>query len=240
MKKEILLALSLFVAAPAAAPLIAPNHAAAASSYETQVKWGVNFRSDPSSSAYIFRKIPKGEKIHVIGKVNSYWYKIKVQDGTIGYISTDPKYTNYNSSPSRSTSNTGSVSSGAVSGKADRVIADARALIGRVDYQFGVRNPARLIFDCSSFTEYVFEKNGVDMKWGTKQQQYQGSAVSKSNLKKGDLIFFWTSKKNIVNHVGIYIGNGQFIHNSPSNNVAINSLNTGYWKDKYIKARRVL
>jgi cell wall-associated NlpC family hydrolase len=287
--------------------LIAPGAAQAASNYETEVEWGVNFRSGPSADAYKYRMIPKGEDIHVIEEVNSHWLKIIVQDQTIGYISSNPKYTDYNSSKSTTTtSNDGTIirgvnfrstakvtnnkigyiskgtrvevleqtndwwvkirhngstgyissdyitfsnhsGSNTVSGhtegssKADSIIALSKSLMGRVSYDYGTRNPSRMIFDCSSFTEYVFEKYGVELKWGTRYQQYAGDYVSKSNLQKGDLVFFGTSSKSNLNHVGIYIGNGQFIHNKPSTDgLAIDNLNKGFWEDHYIKARRVL
>ncbi|XEC92915.1 NlpC/P60 family protein [Paenibacillus tarimensis] len=238
MKKSLLLALSLFVAAPVAAPVIAPTKAAAATNYETEVEWGVNFRSSPSTGARIYRMLRKGENIHVISKVNRYWYKVKTKSGTIGYISTDPKYTNYSSRSSNGSS--GGSSGSTVSSKADQIIATAQSLKGRVTYKFGVNNTARLILDCSSFTKYVFGKHGVSMKWGTRFQKNDGHYVSKSNLKKGDLVFFDTNSNGSINHVGIYIGNGQFIHNKPRSGVVVNSLNTGFWKSHYTTARRVL
>jgi len=299
MKKCIMLLLALF--------LVTPLASQAATRYETTVERGVNFRAAPSTDAYIFRMIPKGEKIHVIGKHNAYWLKIQVQDGTVGYISSDPKYTNYSGSGSGSSSGTGtiirgvnfrsapkvadniigfiskgtkvevlektnnwwvkvryngrtgyvdadfiSISGGSGSGgggsapvnnggKADQIIDFAKSLMGKVTYKYGVRDTKNLVFDCSSFTQYVFDRYGVSLKWGTRYQKDAGRAVSKSNLQKGDLVFFGTSSKSTINHVGIYIGNGQFIHNKPSSNgVAIDNLNSGYWKDHYISARRVL
>jgi cell wall-associated NlpC family hydrolase len=218
-----------------ALPLAIPMTGHAATSYETNVERGVNFRADPSTKSYIFRMIPRGEDIHVIGKYNNYWLKIKVQDGTIGYISTDSKYTDYKGSAS-SGGSTGSTSSN----KADKIISLSKSLTSKVTYDYGVRNPSRFIFDCSSFVEYVFEQNGVSLPWGTSVLKKEGSFVSKSNLKKGDLVFFSTSGSSI-DHVGIYIGNGQFIHNSPSvDGISINSLNSGYWEREYETARRVL
>lgn len=125
----------------------------------------------------------------------------------------------------------------------NRVIDLAESYRGRVSYDFGTRNPSRLIFDCSSFTQFIFAKVGVKLKWGTAQQKYQGYAVSKGNLRKGDLVFFDTigSNNRNINHVGIYMGSGKFIHNSPSlDGISINSLSTGWWTKHYVSARRVL
>ncbi|RED63179.1 C40 family peptidase [Cohnella lupini] len=131
----------------------------------------------------------------------------------------------------------------AATSSADKVISLAKSYKGRVTYDFGTRNPSRLIFDCSSFTEFIFAKVGVDLKWGTKYQKKQGSAVSKSNLRKGDLVFFDTIGTNnkVINHVGIYMGSGQFIHDTPSvNGIAITSLSSGFYSTHYVSARRVL
>ncbi|MBH5319572.1 C40 family peptidase [Paenibacillus sp. GSMTC-2017] len=125
--------------------------------------------------------------------------------------------------------------------KAQSIIATAKSLQGKVKYKFGVNNPSKLIFDCSSFTKYVFGKHGVSLKWGTASQKNQGKYVSKSNLQAGDLIFFNNGRTSKVSHVGIYMGNGQFIHNttgSKVNGVVINKL-SDYTK-RYSTARRVL
>lgn len=127
------------------------------------------------------------------------------------------------------------------SAKADGIIAAAKALQGKVTYKYGVNNPSRLYFDCSSFTKYVFGKYGVNLKWGTASQKSAGKFVSKSNLQKGDLIFFNNGKSSKISHVGIYIGNGQFIHNTISssfNGVRINKLSD--YSNRYSTARRVL
>jgi len=201
--------------------------AAAATVYETTIEWGVNLRAEPRPGAKVYRQLPRGEKVHVLSQVNAYWLKIKRKDGRIGYISADSKYTDYT-----------------VTGDtAERVIAIAKSYMGRVSYDYGTRNASRLIFDCSSFTQFVFGKAGVELKWGTKHQKKQGSAVSKHNLRQGDLVFFDTIGANnrSINHVGIYMGGGQFIHNTPSKDgLAVNRLDQGWWEDHYVSARRVL
>ena len=127
--------------------------------------------------------------------------------------------------------------------KADDIIRTAKSLIGRADYEFGKRDRDRLIFDCSSFTQYVFEKNGIKLKWGTRFQKHAGKYVSKSNLLKGDLVFFSSSSRSsTITHVGIYIGGGEFIHILDRKNgtdVHISSLNSGKWKDRYVTARAI-
>jgi len=211
--------------------------ASAATVYETKVTYGVNLRVSASASSGVIRMIRSGEKVHVVGQANSYWLHVFDQKGNSGYISSSSKYTNYKGSAG------GSAPSAGGGAKADQVIAIAKSYMGRVTYSYGTRNPSKLIFDCSSFTEFVFAKVGVDLKWGTRLQKSQGSYVSKGNLAKGDLVFFDTigSNNGVINHVGIYIGNGQVIHDTPSvNGLLISSVNTGYWSTHYVTARRVL
>ena len=69
-------------------------------------------------------------------------------------------------------------------------------------------------YDCSSFTKEVFEQNGIQIPRNSWKQAKVGKKVTKRNLKKGDLIFFNSKKQKRVNHVGIYLGNGRFIHAS--------------------------
>ncbi|WEK55078.1 MAG: C40 family peptidase [Candidatus Cohnella colombiensis] len=124
--------------------------------------------------------------------------------------------------------------------KMTAIVNFAKSLQGKVTYKFGVNNPSRYQFDCSSFTKYVFASQGISLKWGSSSQSKQGVYVSKSNLKAGDLIFFSVSTKGKINHVGIYMGNGKFIHNttgSKVNGVVISNLSS--YTDRYITARRV-
>lgn len=91
--------------------------------------------------------------------------------------------------------------------------------------------------DCSGFTQRVFKDLGITLKRTAAQQYTQGTSVSKSNLQTGDLVFFNTSGG--VSHVGIFIGDGKFIHAGVSKGVSTASLNSSYWAPKYIGAKRI-
>lgn len=94
-------------------------------------------------------------------------------------------------------------------------------------------------FDCSGYTQFVFKKQGVSIPRSTGEQFAMGTAVKKSDLKTGDLVFFNTFG-NRVSHVGIYIGSSRFIHASTSKGVMISSVNDpAYWGKRYLGARRV-
>lgn len=95
-------------------------------------------------------------------------------------------------------------------------------------------------FDCSGYVRQVFKEVGITSLDRTASGMYgQGTAVKKSDLQAGDLVFFNTSGKG-VSHVGIYIGSGNFIHASTSKGVVKTSINDkAYWGNKYIGAKRI-
>jgi lipoprotein Spr len=122
--------------------------------------------------------------------------------------------------------------------RADSIVRTAKSYIGDVTYRFGTRNTSRLILDCSAYTQLVFSKNGITLPWGSQAQAKLGTRVSKkTSLSKGDLVMFSTSTPGRINHVGIYIGNGQFISNTTSSGVVIREMNSGYWKYLFIMGR---
>ncbi|WP_409304349.1 C40 family peptidase [Peribacillus sp. SCS-155] len=120
----------------------------------------------------------------------------------------------------------------------DQVISVGKKYIG-VRYSYGGTTPNG--FDCSGFIKYTFKRAaGISLPRTSAQMATRGKTVTKSQLKKGDLVFFRTSKAhNGVSHAGIYIGNNKFIHASSSKGVSIASLNDSYWKPKFIRGQRL-
>ncbi|MEC0093391.1 C40 family peptidase [Paenibacillus macquariensis] len=94
-------------------------------------------------------------------------------------------------------------------------------------------------FDCSGFTTYVFNKLSIDLPRQSGSQYSMGTAVSRNDLREGDLVFFNTTGKG-VSHVGIFVGNGKFAHASSSNGVIINSLSESYYVSRYVGAKRIM
>jgi len=93
-------------------------------------------------------------------------------------------------------------------------------------------------FDCSGFTQYVFNRFGISLNRTAAEQFAQGIPVSQGNLQPGDLVFFSTYAPGAT-HVGIYIGNGMMI-NAEDAGLMITSLSNPYWSSRYIGARRVM
>lgn len=124
------------------------------------------------------------------------------------------------------------------------LIAYAKKFMG-VNYEFGAEDYSQSkTFDCSSFTRHVFRHFGVELPRLASEQAKEGSAVERSGLKPGDLIFFTVPGRfkddRIPGHVGIYTGNGMFIHTWGEPGVEVSSLDTGYWSKVILSMRRVL
>jgi cell wall-associated NlpC family hydrolase len=130
----------------------------------------------------------------------------------------------------------GTIAAPVSSKKAQEIINYAKQFMG-VKYVFGGASPNG--FDCSGFTMYVFNKFGINLPHSASSQAGLGTAVSKSNLIPGDLVFFQTYKSGI-SHVGIYIGNNNFLEASSSRGIAITSLSSSYYSTRYIGATRIL
>lgn len=122
------------------------------------------------------------------------------------------------------------------SGTARRVLEIARRYLGR-PYRYGGSSSRG--FDCSGFALHVYRSVGVNLPHSASAQARLGKPVPRDQLKPGDLVFFRTRGRRI-SHVGIYLGNGKFIHASSSRGrVRIDSLNEGYYKRRYAGARRI-
>jgi cell wall-associated NlpC family hydrolase len=119
--------------------------------------------------------------------------------------------------------------------KASNLIGYAGNFVGSA-YSSGAAGP--YAFDCSGYTMFVFEKFGISLPHNAAAQASYGSAVSRSNLQAGDLVFFNTSGYGI-GHVGIYVGNGEFVNaENYGAGVTYCSL-SGYWSSTYVCARRL-
>ncbi|MGN7456918.1 C40 family peptidase [Paenibacillus pasadenensis] len=109
-----------------------------------------------------------------------------------------------------------------------------------VPYRLGAPSGVTYAFDCSSFTQYVFEKNGITLPRTSSQQAQKGDKVARGYLSKGDLVFFTNSNGKGIGHVAIYAGSNKILHTYGKTGVTVSSLGTSYWNKHYVTAKRVL
>ena len=188
----------------------------------------LNVRSGAGTSYSVITKLPKGTVVDVLESASNGWKKIKTSNGTIGWVS--GSYLANGVVEQTSTPSTN---------KVQAVIDLAHKQLGK-PYVWGAEGPNS--FDCSGLIYYVYKNAASITLPRTSSDQYSaGVAVSRSNLKAGDLIFSSTDGTGNITHVAIYVGYGQMIH-APRNgkNVEKVSINNSYWNKAYVGARRVL
>lgn len=188
----------------------------------------LNLRTKPSTTSAILAAIPKDTQVTVISKNEDDWYNVTYK-GQTGWVSglylavktlTVPASTTGVSRSDRSDSS--------------EIVSRALSLQG-IPYVFG--GTSRSGFDCSGFTQYVFNGSGISLPRTAAEQFEVGSPVSRKELQTGDLVFFTTYASG-ASHVGIYIGGGRFIATSNSG-VCISKLADEYYASHYLGARRV-
>lgn len=184
----------------------------------------VNVRSEPSLEAGILTKVSTGTIVELVSLFDG-WYSVR-HNGQDGYISAD--YVQLY---------TGSTSSAI----GDDIVQTALSYVG-VPYVYGGASPRG--FDCSGFTMYVFSVHGYSLSHSaTTQWNNTGVYVEKADLQPGDLVLFCDparSRGKACSHVGIYIGDNQFVHASSGKSVVrVDSLDLDYYARYYVGAKRV-
>jgi cell wall-associated NlpC family hydrolase len=123
----------------------------------------------------------------------------------------------------------------------NKIERDAKSFLG-TRYVWGATGPNK--FDCSGFTQWVYRDAGIKIPRVSRHQAEVGEYVSYENLKKGDMVFFDTKKRRTgrVCHVGIYLGNNNFIHaSSGAKKVVIYNFNRKpFYKKRFLWGRRVI
>lgn len=178
--------------------------------------------------------LANGAIVDIVG-VDAGWYKVS-GGGVTGYVSSDYIITVKDSAGSRGD---GTVAAPAAS-LGQQLVSYAKNFMG-VKYVYGANGPNS--FDCSGFTRYVYSHFGYTLNRTAADQMSNGTRVSGSGeLQPGDLVFFNNGRTSrAASHVGIYIGDGQFIHASTNSyQVQIDSLYSSYYSRVYVGGRRVL
>jgi murein DD-endopeptidase len=121
-------------------------------------------------------------------------------------------------------------------GSADRAASSALKMVGK-PYRYGGSSPAG--FDCSGLVQYSYKQAGVTLPRATDAQLRASQPLRGQHLRRGDLLFFDQEGKK-KSHVGIYLGNGRFVH-APSSGKTVRTdrLDSAYWKKHLSEARRI-
>lgn len=202
----------------------------------------VNFRSQPNTSSSVLASLRNDTVVSVTG-VQGGWFKV-TYNGQKGYVHPDYlSFSNVQSSGSTGSSGSSSVtppsnsiSYNGSSEKRAAVLEYAAQFLG-TPYVYGGSTPSG--FDCSGFTSYVF-KNTVGSIPRVAQAQFDATTrVSMDELLPGDLVFFGSSASSI-SHVGIYVGNNQFIHSPHTGDVVKYDSLTGSYASRFQGGGRVI
>ncbi len=194
----------------------------------------VRMRSGAGTGYSILGTYNNGTPLTITGE-SSGWTSVTI-NGIKGFVNSAYVTT---TKPSAEAVTTGSNStSSTASNTAQLIVATAKQYLG-YPYVYGGASPSG--FDCSGFVNYVFKQCGYSMNRVASAIYYNnGTYVEKGNLQPADLVFFSNSSES-VGHVGIYIGNNQFIHASSSTvGVIISDLSSTYYLQHYVGAKRIL
>ena len=192
----------------------------------------LNVRSGPGTDYDKVASQSHGAVVTIVG-IDSGWYKVTTSGGTTGYVSSDYMVTCKDSAGSRGDGTAVAASSGL-----GQQVADYGLQFLGTPYVYGGNGPS--CFDCSGFTSYVYRHFGYTLNRTASTQLSNGVSVSKSELQPGDLVFFKYNTSKAASHVGIYIGNGQFVHASTNTyTVKTDTLTSGHYANVYVGARRI-
>lgn len=206
--------------------------------YITTGSSSLNMRSGPSTGYGIVASIP-GSAVVPISGIDGGWYKV-AYSGCTGYISSEYTKLVRDTSGARSDGDGVAVLSAAVADTSlgSEIVAYAKQFLGR-PYVYGANGPNS--FDCSGFTKYIYAHFGYSIYRTASSQLSNGVSVSRTRMEPGDLVFFRNNTSKAASHVGIYVGNGQFIHASSTGDVVkISDLSSGYYCNILVGVRRII
>jgi peptidoglycan endopeptidase LytE len=201
----------------------------------------VSVRLGPGTQYKRAAVIDKGKSMTVTAKQGD-WCKVTLAGGTKGWVHSD--YVRVSDPVAERIVRAAQEAAAASTdmdeesgSRADDLVRTALSYRG-TRYRRGGSSPSA--FDCSGFTMYIFGEAQIKLPHSAQAQFGCGSPVGKADLAPGDLVFFRTGRSRRISHVGIAMGDGEFVHASSSGGtVRVDRLDRGYYSTRYVGARRV-
>lgn len=213
------------------------------------VSSSANLREAASTSAKILTSLTTNTEVTISGEEGN-WYKVTYKEYK-GYISkelisdTQVEVTSRSQTTARQqiepveNSETAITYTEGNSSAGEEIANFAKKYLG-YSYVYGGTTPGGG-FDCTGFTYYVYNNCGYSLSRSCSVQAKSGTSVSKTNLQPGDLLIFNNGGNGTIGHVGIYIGNGNFVHAANTRRgVVTDTINSGYYNTYYYDARRIV
>jgi cell wall-associated NlpC family hydrolase len=198
----------------------------------TSLKSSALMLAHADASASALETLTAGMKVSVTEESSREWLRVSV-NGRQGYIAAAA--TDYRFKADRP----------AWERKADAIIGTGLNHL-EAPYQFGASSKQTATFDCSSFTKYIFNQNGLELPRDSRQQSQVGQNVKTSDIRKGDLVFFTTpQRKNEkglqrIGHVAVYLGDNKLLHTYRVGiGVTVTELDN-HWRERIISAKRII
>ena len=212
------------------------------SGLEVEALATTNIRADATVNSQVLGQLTKWQTAPLIQKVSDQWYKV-LYNAQEAYITANADLTRVYD-PEK------------VNAMIENIVDTGMSVLGtpyefgatRMLYYSGNPNPyfTGKTFDCSSFVQYAFYKGaGVKLQGDSRSQSKYGILVEKSELRRGDLIFMWSSARRYntgleqIGHVVIYIGDNKILHTWGTGGVRVQEFSSG-WQERFIHARRML
>jgi cell wall-associated NlpC family hydrolase len=181
---------------------------------------GLNVREQPSTDSAVMTQVLKGEELEYVDTLSDGWVQVSI-DGEDAYVSEE--YVTVTDVLDTAITMTELLYGQGVSDVRVDLCEYAKQFVGN-PYVWGGTSLTKGA-DCSGFVMSVFKKYGISLSHSSRAQANEGTKISLSDLKPGDLIFYGNSS-GTINHVAIYIGGGQIVHaSSPKTGIKISKYN---------------
>jgi len=181
-----------------------------------------------TSDGKVIATLAKDTRFIVLGREGEK-FNIKLEDGRTGWVPTDAVSLEEGGQP---------LPASDLWGRRHDIVRTALAYRGS-RYRHGGTS-SRSGFDCSGFVKFVYATKGIKLPHDTRALFKCGKPIAKSDLQPGDILFFVNTYRRGISHVGLYIGNGKFVHASTHRRgVRIDDLDADYYRRHYMGARRI-